>query len=346
MTETADELRKRLKDARTAASELARTNEPATTSGNTITIGSTSRDTVEYSPDFSSQDQRNERPVPRLHNGVRGTKRTANDVERKLNNLTRSLAQINQRERQPDRRSSQDNSQNWPDGNYVPASLTGRTAGTRRLGNLETDEPVPQREFDTQTEATATEPTAEGTTQKRKRGRPPKQRDPEPGKPTIATRQADGTYSKETYQNYEQFDKAIRQKFLSSGKVLSKTEAKELQEPLVAALTDELGMIDKLLWSYTNDPLQQPIWSDISEKEMESLTNILLKLGQKSPAVATVTRTAVDGSDYVIAATLIGPRFNKTVEVIRDTRRKNKQHADQNRQSRFERVRASRRQTT
>lgn len=330
--ETADELRLRLKNERNA-----RTSEPSDQRSsdliNSITTSSSSRDTIEYSPDFGSEDQRDQRPVQGLHNGIRGTKRTTGNTERKLNLLSGSLAQVNQRKRSADRRPSEDHSQDRSNGTDVSASPPGRSTGsTRTVGNLEALEAIPPRTFNSETASDVKEPETSRVTSGRKRGRPPKSRvsSPQPlevieeQKPSIIERGAN---------------------FLKAGNVLSEREAKALKDPLVAALQDELSMIDKLIWSYTEDPLQQPIWSDLTEKDLDGLTNLLLKMGQRVPVVASAARVAVDGSDYVTTAMLLAPRFQSTVSVVREARKKKAQNAqNQPKQSTISRLRRNRQQ--
>ena len=358
--ESADELRERLRNERKQRDELAASNSLIAGGSDSITTSSTSRDIEQYSPDFGIADQRNERPLSGLHNGIRGTQRTASNTKRKLADLAGSLAQVNHGERQSNRRSSQNNGQDWSDGTDVPGRDTRGTtskATIRSVGNLETSEPIPERTFtftdDTQAEATSQKSNVAGSSPTRKRGRPPKQKTGEAiakSGPSIYQKQSDGTYSKETYENYEDFDNAIRKKFLTiGGKTLTEREAKELKEPLIAAIEDEFKLIDRLIWSYTGDPIQQPIWSDLSDKEIDSLTGILLKLGQKSPVVATVARTAVDGSDYVVTGMVLAPRFQQTVDVVRKARKQKAEEAkndpNYSRQSAFDRIRERRKQT-
>lgn len=331
--ENADELRKRLKDER----EFKRTNDPTgefARGSNIITVSSTSGDIEQYSPDIGSQDQRDERFVPGLHHGVRRSIGTTGDTKRKLANLAGSLAQINQRERPANRRSSENNGQNWSDGVDLSAGSPGRTSREklRKVGNLETAEIVPPRDFNSETETANEIGENKAPTPTRRRGRPPKRRDNDvvfDSSPISEVKSAGSTPI-----------------FSGSSKVLSTKEAAELKEPLVAALQTEFELIDKILLGYTEDPLQQPIWGDVTEKELESLTNIMLKMGQKSPTAALITRTAVDGSDYVNTAILFAPRFQSSVRVVKEARLR-KQEAKRNdpnnsRQSVIGRIRANR----
>lgn len=331
--ETPDELRLRLKNERAAQRAEATRSEFAAGS-DTLTTSSSSRDTIEYSPDFGGQDQRDERLVPGLHNGVRGTKRTTGDTQRKLDLLAGGIAQINQRKRPANRRSGEDHSQDRPDGTDVPASVTGRSSrSTRSVGNLETTEPIPPRNFDLEREAAVEDAKVEGTPPARKRGRPPKRRDPQ---------LIEEVHSSPPIEEGPNFI----QRFIKGGKTLSEREARELKPSLTSALQDEFLLLDKMLWSMSGDPLQQPIWSDTSDKEIEAFTSSFLKLGQKSPAVASVARIAVDASDYTVAAAMIGPRFLKTVDVVKQVRKQNQRNVEHSpKRSTLDRLRSARART-
>lgn len=322
--ETAEELRKRLKDARTNDDTERERNSSEHSS---ITTSSTSSDIERYSPDFTNQNGHSIQSVSGQSNGIVSTVRATRNAERKLANLVRSVAQIDHGERPGSRRSGENNGKDRSDGTNVPTGVSKRS--TRQIGNLETDEEIPARSFtesDPQTETNAEKPETKGTEEPRKRGRPAKQR-------TIPFIQTNAeTETKRKIPGW------------SSGNTLTKQEAKELEEPLIAALTTEFELLDKTLWGYTGDPLQQPIWSDITEKEMESLTHIVLKLGQKSTMVATAARVAVDGSDYVTAAVVIAPRFQSTVNIISKARKEHVQNKAK--RSRFSRNRGSDQQTT
>lgn len=323
MTEKSDELRKRLK-AEHAASTIEQSNNASndTRDGDSPTISATSRDIELYAPNVLNTDGHSIQPLSRPGLGAISVGRAVSKSKRKPVDIFRGTAQGDLGDGHTVRRSSQNNGQGGSDGTNLPASPTRNT--TRTIGNLETDEPIPSRTFEAESAPETSTSQDTGTTEPRKRGRP-------------STR---GTVA---FVPAPIKERKIP-KFLT-GPTFSKQEAKELQEPLIAALNDELSLVDKALWNLTGDALQQPIWSDISDKEMESLTNILLRLGQKSPAVATATRAAIDGSDYISAGVIIAPRFAKTTQIIRQARTQRKiQNENLPKQSRIDRLRASRRQ--
>lgn len=283
-------------------------------------ISSTSTVVEQYSPIERGADQRSGEPATGHIHGIVGALRAIGDTQGKSRNGNRSRTQGNLRTGSTGGRLGESNSQDQPDGDNLSASPTGRgSRKTRQVGNLETDEPIPPRTFKDEDE-TATNPQAAafpgiGTAPSgRKRGRPGKQEAKVPTPTPIRQRIAEPAQS----------GKGPKIPGFLQGSVLSKQEAVDLEEPLLNALTREFDLLDQALWNYAkNTPrgqLQQPIWSDIKEEEMKSLSNILLRLGQKSPTAATVTRVAVDGSDYVTAGMLIAPRFKATVDIIKETR--------------------------
>lgn len=178
---------------------------------------------------------------------------------------------------------------------------------------------IPPRRFDTGTEEAIAQPVTEPVVQRRKRGRPPKQRvsgNIPVGQITFAPNQTEGNSLSGIGERAKEFVAHIT----PTGQRLSKEEVKSLHDPLVSALTDEFEMLDKLLWGYGGDNTQQPIWSDISDNEMEAFVSAFLGLGQKSGTVATMARSAVDISDYVVVGAMLAPRVKKTVSIMRQHR--------------------------
>lgn len=106
--------------------------------------------------------------------------------------------------------------------------------------------------------------------------------------------------------------------FKKPSKVLTKGEAEDLYETLVAAISDDFGYIDQLLWKINPGLDERPIWSNTSPLEDQAIAKMLLKRGQSSPAAAALVRGVVDSSDYVIVGMAILPRVNETVKAIRE----------------------------
>lgn len=223
-------------------------------------------------------------------------------------------------------RSGQDNSTYRADGTDLRtrpgASKSGLTFSesepTLRLVRTPGDESyIPPRRFDTGTEETIAQPVTEPVVQRRKRGRPPKRRTD--GIIQIGPQTTDQT-ERSTISGVGERAKEFVGHIVPTGQRLSKEEVKSLHDPLVSALTDEFEMLDKLLWGYGGDATQQPIWSDISDNEMEAFVSAFLGLGQKSGTVATMARSAVDISDYVVVGAMLAPRVKKTVSIMRQHR--------------------------
>lgn len=224
-------------------------------------------------------------------------------------------------------RSGQDNPAYRPDGTDLRTrpgtSKSGLTFSesepTLRLVRTPGDESyIPPRRFDTGTEEAIAQPATEPVIQRRKRGRPPKQRiNAAIGSgPNFQNPGPTGEKGETITEKAREFVAHIT----PTGQRLSKEEVKSLHDPLVSALTDEFEMLDKLLWGYGGDTTQQPIWSDISDNEMEAFVSAFLGLGQKSGTVATMARSAVDISDYVVVGAMLAPRVKKTVSIMRQHR--------------------------
>lgn len=339
MTDKVDELRKQLKDARQREAEPPGDTDRPTFSDAPRT-DSPSHVVEQYAAVERGPDQRGSEPAVRRLHGDKGAVRATGNTQRKSGNRAGSGAPDSIGAGPQSGRLSQDNGSHWTDGTDISA---GAPSGKRRVGNLETTDPIPPRTFDENGENIRAEATVnfenKGTRTKRPaepvassnpRGRPRKQ-ESSPFIPPVA-----GPVKPE------------RKPFLQ-GNTLSKSEAESLQEPLVNALLREFELLDKALWKFAEGipqgQLEQPIWSNITDAEMESLTNIMLKLGQKSPAMAMATRAAVDGSDYVNAALLVGPRFMSTANLfkaVRQQARLDKANSYAHTPSRRERVQALR----
>lgn len=311
-----EKLRKQLRDGRDEESRTRlvesgnapeRSDAPRTHSASHVV--------EQYTPTLRGQDQRRSEPAERRLHGNKGIVGAVGNIERKSDNGSGSNSPDSVGTRPFAGRSGEDHGTHRTDGTDVPTGTTGRK---RRVGNLETTEPIPPRLFKDE-EETTTNPSAVAfdgigqTAQRRGRGRPPKPKSQETHQPVPTQTIGAGPERKPYLQN----------------KTLTKAEAKDLEEPLLHALTKEFELLDKAIWSYAKDipqgQLEQPIWSNVAEDDMQSLVNILLKMGQKSPAAATMTRVAVDGSDYVTVGLMFAPRFNSTVQIVRSARQKKQQ---------------------
>lgn len=184
---------------------------------------------------------------------------------------------------------------------------------------------IPQRRFDSGSEAETEVGPTEPDVPRRKRGRPPKSRAnlfAIPGIPKAEdTGPEIGQSRRNSIADAGEKIKEFAAKVTPKGNRLSQQEVKALHDPLTSALFDEFDLLDKMLWGYGGDATQQPIWSDITEKEMEAFVSAFLGLGQKSGTVATMARSAVDLSDYVIVGAMMAPRIKATVEIVKQHRK-------------------------
>jgi hypothetical protein len=155
--------------------------------------------------------------------------------------------------------------------------LSGTTAANARsAGRLVAEDPIPSRL-----------PEPQVIEEKRGRGRPPKEPDAQPVKIPHPGK---------------------------VGSALSKKEVEDLKEPLMAALRDDCQYLDEFLWWYSKDPEKPQIWSDLDDEEIEVLTRMLLRRGERSPVAANAVRNIVDGADYISTAVIMVPRMIKTMQ--------------------------------
>lgn len=109
------------------------------------------------------------------------------------------------------------------------------------------------------------------------------------------------------------------------GNVLSKQEAEDLYEPLIAALPDAFGYMDKFLWKIRPQLDERPVWSNTTDKEDKAIAKLLLKRGQKHAGTAELVRAVIDYADDITAGLALAPRMLETmqigVEVVEDWRK-------------------------
>lgn len=361
MSETADELRQRMKEARISngrqrLTDLDTNSRPSDSSNdpesNSRVSGtetqSSDRPEERHANSSDSEVREPVKPVRRRANSNQGHNSTASNPQRELAGSTGSVAQIDRRAGSSDRRPSQDHPTYRPDGIDVRTGVSGQSGSVipTIVGNLQRnidDERsifIPPRSFAEEAPTVGQpaliigkdgKPTArelkgikkdgaraveavKAVIPKAKRGRTPR-----------------GTDTQNVlYPNSEPPAKVgLKDKLKEAGQAIPKgnkltaKEIDELREPLQQALSDEFGMIDQLLWKYEGEEsLQQPIWSDINDPEMEKLVNAILNMGTRSATVATIARASVDMSDYIIAGTLLAPRLQATASLVGEVRRK------------------------
>ena len=110
-------------------------------------------------------------------------------------------------------------------------------------------------------------------------------------------------------------------RLFKSGGVLSKAEAADLYEPLLDALKDEFGYLDELIWLRATQVKGRDIWGNVDDEEVQTLAKMMLKKGQKSPAMATVVRGMTELHDYLVVGMMFGPRLQETHIALRDAPR-------------------------
>lgn len=114
-------------------------------------------------------------------------------------------------------------------------------------------------------------------------------------------------------------------KLPGGGLVLSEKEVNEIQEDFSAALESDFEALDKYLVGRQKliqtpeDELVEEIWSNLSEKELATLTKFMLKTGRRNPAMATIVRGVVESSDYIAVGTILLPRLKASGTIIRKT---------------------------
>lgn len=113
--------------------------------------------------------------------------------------------------------------------------------------------------------------------------------------------------------------------FKTGGNTLSKEEAENLYEPFIQSLEDIFQATDEWLWTRqknaNRDTQQAPVWSDFDEQEAARLAKVAFRWGQKNKLVASSVRVVTEAGDYIAVGTMFAPRFVKTVEIYRETRK-------------------------
>ena len=355
MTETSDELRKRLKEKRAENGRernVGLNDKPASDSGSDLEghVGSSNPTTdTGHGPEKRHADSGNSalrepvKPVRRRTKRDQGHDSPIADSQGKLVSSAGSSAQIDRRTGPSTGRYGEDNATHRADGIDLRTSVSSPSGPITPLaiGNLERNTReessiyIPPRTFTPDNDRPIVGQPAlrvvngqirpveqKGTTRaveafkavipKPKRGRPAQPRNVEaPEQPTEA-RKSLGDKLKEAGSA------------IPSGKKLSSKEVQELKDPLIGALKDEFEMFDNLLWNYEGEQsIKQPIWSDMMDSDVEHLATALLNMGTRSGTAATIARGAVDLQDYIVAGALLAPRFQSTVGLVKEVRKRN-----------------------
>lgn len=106
-------------------------------------------------------------------------------------------------------------------------------------------------------------------------------------------------------------------KLIPSGQRLSAVEANSIHDEYCYTLASNFQFLDELLWYYTSDTSHEPIWSSISDEEIQMLARPIIKTGQKSALVAGIVRAQLESSTYIDVGRIALPRFVRTVQKIK-----------------------------
>jgi hypothetical protein len=290
MTQTADELREELRRAR---------NTDSIDIGSIIIDESGSNTEGISRSDVGSQ-QSIFTDLPGSSTEDDATDESRHDTDRSSNEKSIGVGSA-------DRRSRKDSS------GSVDRTETVR-GNKGRAGRLEADDPIPLRIKEpksrvtrTGTRSTSVEEKPATINEAKTKTNKPVQRGKETSKTGSIAFEGEGKEQKAKFSLPT----------FKEGTTLSITEAKALEGPLLSALESDFYYLDQYIWYRTQDPTQAPIWSDMDNEDLQVLTSILLKRGQKSPATAATVRAIVNGSTYVDVGMLMVPRFMKTVQVLK-----------------------------
>jgi transcriptional regulator with XRE-family HTH domain len=100
-------------------------------------------------------------------------------------------------------------------------------------------------------------------------------------------------------------------------KPLTAQEASHLTDPVEAALRDYFLYLDQALWKISGDTAHQPIWSDMTDKELQVLCRVWLRLAQRSQVAATAIHSLLSGRDYLAVTMILLPRGAETAHLLR-----------------------------
>lgn len=238
-----------------------------------------------------------------------------NDTERS-GSSPRGLAPLDIGKRQTTGRSGANNSQGGSNGSNLSTSAetTSRSGGRKRVGNITTDEEIPTRQFNQQT-ITETSKSSErlSTTGSGKTTKSSVKSDPK-SKIIEFT-------SVENRKNVVENVIGAASTLIKEGTTIGVGEAKALEIPLKEAIKDFAKYTDQALWKRVGNGFDRPVWSDMDEEELSMLVKVLLKSGQRSPAMAKVVRNVLSSHDYVALYMILGPRTITTAQIIQQTRK-------------------------
>lgn len=121
----------------------------------------------------------------------------------------------------------------------------------------------------------------------------------------------------ETYRQIRKRFAEAKRAFKQEGTKLSASEATSIEEEFRYALANNCQLLDEVIWYYTGDTSHEPIWSSISDEELDILCRPILKTGQKSAWVAGLVRANINSSMYIDMGRITLPRIMRTVQKIK-----------------------------
>lgn len=281
----------------------------------------------------------------RAIDGAASNRRSSAGNERQPGGDERGSTTVAVGRRPADRRRSSDSGS--------PATSTTAAAtgpGTRRVGSIIADEPIPIRSenpitFDRQ-EPTFKDPTENpvqlNSTQLQLSSKYPRLRSIFEQNSDITIEQlarelkvSNGTAHKVKKQWFENRPETAKPRakeisenigsFFKGGSILSKREAEERAESFVSALENDFQALDQYLWYRQKtvgiETNNQPIWSDLDSEEIEKISGIMLRWGQRNAAAAAAVRGVSESGDYIAVASIFVPRVRNTVDIVRKTRK-------------------------
>jgi len=120
--------------------------------------------------------------------------------------------------------------------------------------------------------------------------------------------------------------KALRKAWKGKKLVEELPLARDRKAELRETISFDADIADGLLWHQEKrafgESSEQPIWSDLDDKELERLSFVLDRLATRFKVAHTVIEHYLGAHDYLIAGAIVLPRLHRTIDVIRATRQK------------------------
>lgn len=298
MSQTPEELRKELKDGRTAKSRANSGTAAPNGGGDDISQRAALQDARRSITTVESQYHGYEERDPQRNGGTApGERTTGHDKP--------GPKSIFKRHGQTSRRPGENSGSASASAETTESEQPGPTS-TRQIGNLVADGPVPARLPD------APEP------EKKKRDR---RGYVQPSR--LAARAAREAGKIEGAEISSKPAGGNKIPFMPQGRKLSVTEVETIKGPFADSLEAYFRYMDQFLWTRqekAGKPTgEQPVWSNLDEEEIAALTRVMMRFGQHNEAAAATVRGVVEGRDYIDVGMIFVPRVQATVQIMRET---------------------------